>query len=235
MATQYKKLWDTFKKELFGTMNNNIPQKEIRSRNKIPWITRKHRKMLKRKQRLFNQAKKTKKWTNYRSYQKEVKRTFRQAEWEYVNSNIIDGLNNNNTKPFWKYVKSKRQDNIGIAPLKKGTSLVSDSKGKAEILLDQFKSVLTKPSTGELPTTKLQSKNNITPIEISEKGLEKLLKKINTSKASGPDNIPNRILQECASQLAPTLKIILQLSLDSGEATERLERCQHFQHIQKRR
>ena len=210
-------LWDTFKKELFGTMNNNIPHKEIRSRNSIPWITRKHRKMIKRKQRLFNQAKKSKKWSNYRSYQKEVKRTFRKAEWEYVNTNIIEGLDNNNTKPFWKYVKSKRQDNNGIAPLKKGTTLISDSKGKAEILLNQFKSVFTKPTTGDLPTTKIQSKRNITPIETNQKGLEKLLRKINTSKASGPDNIPNRILQECATQLAPTLKIILQLSLDTGE------------------
>jgi len=42
----------------------------------------------------------------------------------------MEGLNKNNTKPFWKYVKSKRQDANGIAPLKKGTTLVNDSKGK---------------------------------------------------------------------------------------------------------
>jgi hypothetical protein len=35
------------------------------------------------------------------------------------------------------------------------------------------------------------------------KGLEKLLANINPSKASGPDNIPNRILKECAIHLAP--------------------------------
>jgi hypothetical protein len=45
------------------------------------------------------------------------------------------------TKPFWKYIKSKRQDAGGIAPLKKGANLISDSKGKAELLLDQFKSI----------------------------------------------------------------------------------------------
>jgi hypothetical protein len=38
----------------------------------------------------------------------------------HVSTNIIDGLNNNNTKPFWKYVKSKCQESGGIAPLKKG-------------------------------------------------------------------------------------------------------------------
>jgi predicted double-glycine peptidase len=31
---------------------------------------------------------------------------------------MIEGLENNSTKPFWRYIKSKRQDSCGIAPLK---------------------------------------------------------------------------------------------------------------------
>jgi hypothetical protein len=75
-----------------------------------------------------------------------------------VSTNIIDGLNNNNTKPFWKYVKSKRQESGGIPPLKKRTNLISDRKGKAELLLNQFKSVFTKPTNNDLPSTRIQSK-----------------------------------------------------------------------------
>ena len=150
-------LWDTFKKELFGTIYNNIPHKEIRSRNRILCITRNHRKMIKRKQRLFIQEKKSGATTDH-TKKKWRERMIRQAEWEYVNTNMIDGLDNNNTKPFWKFVKSKRQDNNGTASLKKGTTRISDSKGKAEILQDQFKSVFTKPTTGDLPNTKIQSK-----------------------------------------------------------------------------
>ena len=94
--------------------------------------------------------------TNYRTFQKECKRHLRKAEWDYVSTNIIDGLNNNNIKPFWKYVKSKRQE--AGEPLKKGTNLISDSKGKAELLLNQFKSVFTKPTNNALPSTRIQSK-----------------------------------------------------------------------------
>ena len=81
----------------------------------------KGKQMLKKKQRqrLYRQARKTKKWSNYMSYQKECKRHLRKAEYEYINQNIFEGLKNNNTKP-WKYIKSKRQDAGGIAPLKKG-------------------------------------------------------------------------------------------------------------------
>jgi hypothetical protein len=95
------------------------------------------------------------------------------------------------------------QESGGIAPLKKGTNLISDSKGKAELLLNQFKSVFTKPTNNDLPSTRIQSKNNIRQIIIDQKDLEKLLTNINLSKASGPDNIPNRILKECAIHLAP--------------------------------
>ena len=56
----------------------------------------------------------------------------------------MEGLENNNPKPFWKYIKSRKQDNIGVAPLKTNGQLVNDSKGKAEILMRQFKSVFTR-------------------------------------------------------------------------------------------
>jgi hypothetical protein len=125
--------------------------------------------MLKKKQQLYRQARKTKKWSNYRSYQKEGKRHLRKAEYEYINQNNFEGLKNNNTKPFWKYIKLKRRDAGGIAPLKKGANLISDSKGKAELLLDQFKSVFTKTTDNTLPNTRIQAKTDITPIKIEQK------------------------------------------------------------------
>jgi hypothetical protein len=60
-------------------------------------------------------------------------------------------------------LKSKRQDAGGIAPLKKGANLISDIKGKAELLLDQFKSVFTKATDNTLPKTKIQAKTDISP------------------------------------------------------------------------
>jgi hypothetical protein len=158
-------LWDIFKTQLESTMNTNIPHKEIKSRNSIPLVRKKERKMLKKKQRLYRQARKTKKWSNYRSYQKECKRHLRKAEYEYINQNIFEGIKNNNTKPFWKYIKSKRQDAGGIAPLKKGVNLISDSKGRAELLLDQFKSVFTKTTDNTLPKKRIQAKTDIPPIK----------------------------------------------------------------------
>ena len=147
--------------------------------------------------------------------------TKKNAKSDYIDKNIIEGLENNSTKPFWHYIKSKRQDSCGIAPLKKGTKLISDSKGKANLLIQQFKSVFTQTTDTALPSTKIQCKNKIKPIIIMQEGLEKLLSKVNPSKSSGPDNIPNtnRILRvkECAVQLAPILQKIFQVAIDTGD------------------
>ena len=215
--TDINNMWTTFKQELFKHLDKHVPSKMIKSNNRLPWINHKIRKQLKKKQRLYQQAKRTKQWANYRHYQKECKREIRKAEWNYINTAILEGMEKNNSKPFWKYVKSRKQDNIGVAPLKDKGKLVNDSKGKAELLLQQFSSVFTRQKVDQKPDTNIKVKNSIPHINIRPEGVEKLLRNINTSKASGPDNIPNKILKECAKQLAPSMSIIFQCSINSGK------------------
>jgi mRNA degradation ribonuclease J1/J2 len=61
-------------------------------------LRRKGKKMIKKKQRFYKQAKKHNKWTNYRAYQKECKRHLRKAVSDYINKNIIERLENNSTQ-----------------------------------------------------------------------------------------------------------------------------------------
>ena len=90
-------IWHTFKQHLFKCLDKHIPSKIIKSNNRLPWF---NKKMLRKKQRLYHQAKRTKNWSNYKYYQKECKRQMRKAEWNYINSAILKGVEKNNTKPF---------------------------------------------------------------------------------------------------------------------------------------
>ena len=128
----------------------------------------------------------------------------------------MEGLQNNNSKPFWKYVKSRKQDNIGVSPLKSNGQLVNGNKGKADILINQFKSVFTREENKTLPKTTKHISRSIPDLEIRSEGIEKLLQNKNPSKASGPDNIQNKILKECAKQLAPGLTSIYHKSIHTG-------------------
>ena len=140
----------------------------------------------------------------------------RKLETDYINSKIEQGLKENNQKPFWRYVKSRRQDSSGIAPLKNGPFLESDSIGKAKILLKQFCSVFTQDSSSpqlDIPGNPFPEAD---PLRIDQNGIEKLLLNQNASKAAGTVKLPCQVLKHCASHIAPILTIIFSRSANSG-------------------
>ena len=151
----------------------------------------------------YAQAKKTNNWKNVNFFQKECRRKIRQAEWQYLNNTIEEGMRNSNKKPFRRYVKARRQDNVGVAPLYEGSALHSDSKTKARILLEQFQSVFTKDDGAPLPQVNDKAGPTINDLVITTDGVAKLLRNINPAKATGPDNIPNQVLKTCANNIAP--------------------------------
>ena len=216
-GSSVQKLWDTLTKDLLTAINSNIPSKLKTSKHSVPWINREVKRTLRRKARLFKKAKKTNNWTSYRKCQKECKQKLRKAEWNHINKVINEDLQNNNTKPFWNYAKSKREDNVGMAPLKSKGQLVSDPKGRAELLVDQFQSVFTKATDHEPPSVSSRVEEAFPTLLIGEEGVFKLLNSIKVDKAAGPDELPNRVLQECAREITPAVTAIFQKSVDSGE------------------
>jgi hypothetical protein len=138
-----------------------------------------------------------------KNFIKKCKKQFHKAETQYVNNIIAEGLEKNDRKPFWMYAKAKKQDNIGIAPLRHKGSMTNDNKEKANTLNDQFKSVFTKSTLTTLEKSTIDRGFSIKTLKIEEQGVFKLLKDINPSKAMGLDQIPNIVLKTCAKTLAP--------------------------------
>ena len=50
-----------------------------------------------------------------------------------MNGILQNGLESGNNKPFWKYVKSPKQETFGISALKSNGNVITDSLSKAEI------------------------------------------------------------------------------------------------------
>ena len=118
--------------------------------------------------------------TDIQFYNASVKQ-LKHAKWNHINSVIQEGPDNNNSKPFWKYVK-KKQDSIGVSPLKKKGNLISDSKGEADILVEQFQSVFTKVKDNMLLNLSNKQIPSTRNIIIDSKGVEKLLYNLKTCK-----------------------------------------------------
>ena len=98
------------------------------------------------------------------------------------------------------------------------------STKKAEILSDQFRSVFTVDDpAARYNTLSGQSFPAIGPMIVTTEGVEKLLSGLNISKASGPDNIPCRLLKVLSKQFAPVLQCLSLQIVRSGVCKMELE------------
>ena len=137
-------------------MSHDMPTKWSSNRSHLPWLSSKLKKSMKQKHKLMQLAKKTgipSDWTKYKQHKGITQKQVRQAHWNYANAILNMSLEHGNNKPFWKYIKERRNDNIGVAAIKNNGILYHDSKTKAELLNNQFKPVFTMDDdTDHLPT-----------------------------------------------------------------------------------
>jgi hypothetical protein len=153
-----------------------------------------------------------------------VRKTMNEALDNYIHQILNhdeDSKNSSLSKNFWKYIKSRKKDSMGISPLQNLPGMyIIDNKGKAEILNKQYDSVFTDENLEQTPLLGNSSVPSIDQLNITENGVCTLLKKRDRTKANGPDQIPTRILKEACNEIAPFLTIILRQSLTTGEVPE---------------
>jgi hypothetical protein len=158
----------------------------------------------------------------YRQLRDLVRKTMNEAHDEYIRQ-ILNDENEGSSQPtlgkkFWKYIKSRKKDSMGISPLQnEKREHVIDSKWKAEILNSQYNSVFTTEDLNNIPDLGHSNTNNIRPLEMTKTGIEKQLKQLNPSKANGPDELPSRILKETHAEISPFLAKVFQQSYDTGQ------------------
>ena len=109
-----------------------------------------------------------------------------------------------------------KKDDPGVSDLKTDEDIITDDKGKAEILNDQFTSVFTEEDLSTVPDMGVDPKPCVGALEITVEGVVKQLNSLNPQKASGPDGIPSWFLKQNAAIIAPTLTHIFRESVDTG-------------------
>ena len=186
-------IWNFIKKEFNIIINNNVPTKETSSKSHQPWITTETKRLIRKKNRWFRKAKQTnteKDWKIYKKIKAETQRTCRKTHDRYLNDIFTEDTSN---KKLWTYIKTRRQENVGIPDLKdkNNNTLTSDPVKKANLIHKHFDSVFSDP------TPKIKADFNekerlptINPIKINKFGILKLLLNLNPNKAAGPDCIP---------------------------------------------
>ena len=210
--------WNTWKTILFDCINKFVPVKKIDNKKSLPWVNRTLKQMLRKQNRLHAQCKNNVKKYNckYKQFRTKVNNEMAKAKRLYV-SYLCDNINGK-PKKFWKFVKSCTKGNNGIAVLKdKFNKLVIDDDEKAEVLNREFASVITVDNSEcKNPCVNGMYQEMLSDLVVRESQVYKLLKSLDISKATGPDNISGKMLKECAREIAPSLCKVFNVSLTLG-------------------
>lgn len=113
-------------------------------------------------------------------------------------------------------ITSKRQ--FESRSLRSESRLVDNTKYKADIL-KQYHSVFTPENEHEQLPQLNDNYPSIQDIHVTVNGIEKSLHNLDPSKATGPNEIPARILKQYATEFAPHVAHIFNNSLAQGDVS----------------
>ena len=180
--------WNIIKTKLISLTEKYIPSKRKPTRYNLSWFNTSLKRLNRMVQRLYNVQKKSKTVSDRTKY-RDTRKIYRKQ----LNNSTPSSPSSDQPKNFWRFVKSKRQDNIGVNTLEEDNTNVSDNYGKANVLNDYFHSISTEEK-----------------LELTSLGVQKLLESLNVDKAGGSDGVPTYILRELSHALAPILASLFQ-------------------------
>ena len=199
-------------------MNNTIPHCNTKAKSHLPWISRELIRMQRRRNKSHKKAKQTglnKHWEQFRELRRQTTKALATSYKSYVNNQISDSLKTN-PKQFWSFIKANKRENIGIPILRVNDKPITNDREKANALNNQFTSVFTSERY-PIPVIDHSLYSSIPPLDIGTNGIIKQLKNLNQNKATGPDELPARVLKETAEQIAPIITHIFQQSYNTGK------------------
>jgi hypothetical protein len=198
-------------------METNIPHKLTTGKKKLPWVDDQLRLKLNKAKRLHRKRNNSEaQMKKYKHIKKTIQQDMRKAYWEFIEQMIFnildqepDECRKKQPKNLYSYIKSMKNDNTGIAALRKEGMLTDNTKDKADILNEQFKNIFSiETSSEQIPDKGKSSHPLMNNISISESGVTKLLQNINPHKATGPDEIGGRVLTELSTTMSRPLTLI---------------------------
>ena len=210
--------WIFFRDNLTTLMNNTIPHCNTKAKSHLPWISRELIRMQRRRNKSHKKAKQTglnRHWEQFRELRRQTTKALATSYKSYVNNQIGDSLKTN-PKRFWSFIKANKRENIGIPTLRVNEKPITNDRDKANALNNQFTSVFTSESY-PIPVIDHSLYSSIPPLDIGTNGIIKQLKKLNQNKATGPDELPARVLKETAEQIAPIITHIFKQSYNTGK------------------
>ncbi len=196
-----KDKFDLFMSELNRAINTYLPPKMIKKKHPTdrPWITNMIKLWISKRQSAFQQQGKNSK--DFRFWRNKVQRAIQSAKSNYFHNKVAD-IDKVNPAKWWKEIKKLSGQNVRQEWYHQFLDNNMDIESIANKVNDFFVSLTDHFVPLSQPTPPLEI---LEEFLVTEREVFKALASLQTSKAIGPDNIPNRILKEFALELAPVI------------------------------
>ena len=175
-------------------------------------------KHVRRKKRLYNKARRAGLYADWFRFENAAARSRKTCKKAYNNfiSSSVTSKNKSDSKQFFSFFKSKRNENAGISPLRENVRIKNAKKDKTQILNQQLSSVFLIDNQ-EAPEIKSPRVSDMDDIIKITGGVKKLLDDLNVYKANGPDGISARILKETANKSTKAMTLLFKASLTQSD------------------
>jgi len=173
------------------TLNTYVPSKMTSSRHSQTWCNRFIRHLTRKKRRAYRKARFTKSDDDWKNTGLSNRKSRNNAKQPITHMSGTLLQIEDKSKKLFTFVRSRKCDSSGVAPLKRDGANHVDPATNAGKLNDQFSSVFTNEDSSPLPDLGKSPFPDAPQIQVTSNGVLKLMQRPNPHKATGPDSLHN--------------------------------------------
>ena len=211
-STEPEIAWNSLKSTIFSYVNIHIPTITIKNNFQPPWFDSElHHAYLKKERAHSKKNDNDLAGLKFSKYRKKFKDLAAHKMRENIYNSDDPALI---TKKFWGHIKSNSKSNRIPETMHYKGRFRNSNVDKANLFNTFFREQFSEPSSYEIDID--WSNDNSFEIDFCHRRIRKLLSRVNSNKAQGPDGIHGKVLKNCAVSLAYPLSIIFKISYNTG-------------------
>lgn len=193
-------------------MKQAIPNSVIKTKRNLPWLNKSIIQSIRRRNKLFKQAKRTGDFSKYKRARNKTLESLRLAKRRYLLQ-----LSPKHPKRFWKTMKFLNRRVKSVPTLNNDSEIACSSRDKANMLNIFFANCFNTIFPPLSASATLPHSNPSEEILCTEDEVFHLLSSLDVTKASGPDGISPKMLKYTAASVTPIITKLFNLSITSGK------------------
>ena len=177
------------------------------------------RRCIAEKKKAWKKWKESKKMKDEQDYKKKVAETKKKIrKKKNSHERKVAECRKTNPKMFYSFVNRVKKVRSKIGPLRNDEGeIVSDYMEMSNVLNKQYASVFTSSEDALPELESTANGNEIKDVEISIDIVKRVIDQLKEQSASGPDEIPPRVMKELRNEIAIPLSILFRHSIKTGQ------------------